>query len=178
MKGCGNRQHDSPFRSPFFSQQDRPLDRCRGSRDNSLFRTVEVCWFDGRANLSRCILTDREHCLRFHAENGCHGSLTCGYSLLHQMPAAANRTGGGGKFHGAGGDVGRVLAQRVTGKIVGRNSGFGQNAERGHGHGKDRRLGELGQPQLLFGSVKAEGSQVKAKRVVGFLKGPARDGKG
>ena len=78
----------------------------------------------------------------------------------------------------AGGDVGGVLSQRMSGKIVGGYSSRGQNAQRRHGDGKDRRLGELGQPKLLFGSVKAKLRQVEAQRVVGFLKGLAGDGKG
>ena len=178
MKGCGDRQHDGPLGAAFFGQRDGPLDRRRRARDNGLFRTIEVRWFDGRAHLTRGILANGDHCLRCHAQNGGHGSLTCGHSLLHQLPAAAHRACGGGKLDRAGSDVGGVLAQRVSGKIIRGDSSLGQNPECGHGYGKDRRLGELGQPKLLFGSVKAELCQVEAKRVVGFLKGLARDGKG
>ncbi len=160
------------------SQRDCPLDGRSRSRDNGLFGTVEVGWFDGRAYLARCIPAYGDHCLRLHAKNGGHGPLTCGHGLLHQLPAAANRACGGGELDGAGSDVGGVLPQRVPGKIVRGDSSLGQNAQRRHGYGKDRRLGELGQPKLLFGSVKAEVCQIEAQRLVGFFKGLARERKG
>jgi len=66
----------------------------------------------------------------------------------------------------------------MSGKIISSCSSRRQNPERRHGYGEDRRLGELREPKLLFGSPKAELRQVEAKRIIGFLKGLARDGKG
>ncbi len=140
-----------------------------------MFGTVEVGWFDRRA-LSRGIPANRDYGLRRHTQNGRHGSLACGDCLLHQLPAAANRAGGGGKFNGSRGDVGGVFAQRVPGQIVRSDSGLSQHPKRRDRNRKDRRLGKLGQPKLLFGPFKAKLCQVEAKRFVGFFECPARDG--
>ena len=110
-----------------------------------------------------------------HTQNGSHGSLARRHGLLHQLPAAAHGTGRGGKLDGAGSDVSRVLPERMPGKIIRGCASFGQNTERRNGRGEDRRLGELSQPQLLFGSVKTELRQVEAERVIGFLESLARD---
>ena len=66
----------------------------------------------------------------------------------------------------------------MSGKIISGCSSRGQNPKRCHRNGKDRRLGELRQAKLLFGSAKAELRQVEAQRVVRFLKGLARNREG
>ena len=112
-----------------------------------------------------------------HTKNGGHGALTRGHGLLHQLPAAAHGTGGGGELDRPGGDVSRVFSQRMSGKIISGGSSRGQNSQGRHGYGEDRGLGELRQAELLFGSVKAELRQVEAKRIIRFLKSLARNGK-
>ena len=66
----------------------------------------------------------------------------------------------------------------MSSQIVRGDSRLGQNTECGNGYGKDRRLGKFGQPKLFFGPVEAEVRQVEAQRLVCFVKGLARYGKG
>ena len=177
MEGRGDLQQDGPLGAAFLGQHDRPLDRRSRAGDDGLFGSVQVGRLDRRAHLPRCILAYGDDRLRVHAKNRGHRPLARGHGLLHQLPAAAHGASRGGELDGPGGNVGGVLAQRMSGKIIRGRPSRGQNPERRHGDGKDRRLGELSQAKLLFGSVEAELRQVEAKCLIGFLKGLARDGK-
>ena len=80
------------------------------------------------------------------------------------------------KAHRPGGDVCRILAQAVAGHKTRLGDAALKNSQRRNRHGENRRLRDLGQPQLFFRTFKAHLRQFVAQRLVGFFKRLPRDG--
>ena len=79
----------------------------------------------------------------------------------------------------AGRDVRGVFAQAVPGDELRPHAARGERTLRGELVGEDRRLGVLGELELVFGPFEAEaGSQREAQRVVGLGEGGAALGHG
>ena len=63
---------------------------------------------------------------------------------------------GVGEGDGASGDVGGVFAEGVAGDEGGRDSFFGEDAQRGDGDGADGGLLKFGELELIFGAFEAQ----------------------
>ena len=106
------------------------------------------------------------------------------HRLLHVAPAAPDDRHGVGKRKGAGGDVRRVLAEAVPGHETGFEAARRQHPVCGHAHGQDRRLGVLGERELVFGAVlqhrpqRGAGTAARRTRKRGFGLGERRLGLG
>ena len=70
----------------------------------------------------------------------------------------------------------RILAQAVAGHKAGLGHVSLENPQRRDRYRENRRLGDLGQAQLLFRSVEAELRQFIAERFIGLFKSLPRDG--
>ncbi len=168
MEGRGDMQHHRPLGATFLGQRNGPLDRRRRSGDHGLFRSVHIGWLDRRTHLPRGILANGDHgpgCMPRMAAMAPWpaGTACCINCPRRRTVRAARQTRSR-----------RRRRWRSTRRANGRQNNPRlrqprQNAQRRDGRGKDGRLGELSQPQLLFGSVKTELRQVEAESVIGFL---------
>ncbi len=111
------------------------------------------------------------------AEDGGHCAFACGDGLLHVLAAGANGADGVGEAEGSGGDVGGVFAKAVARGEGGLNAAFGEDSCGGDGDGQDRRLGMLGELELVFGALEDELREGEAEGFVGFVEDGASDGK-
>ena len=105
------------------------------------------------------------------SQDGRHGAFTLGYGLLHELAAGANSADGLGKREGASGDVGAVLAERVSGGEGWGQAGHGllHYAVRRDGDGQDSGLGMLGELQGIDGTTEDDLGERKPERFIGFL---------
>ena len=87
---------------------------------------------------------------------------------LPRLRTVLNRIG---KAERSGGDVGGIFAEAVSGDVAGRVSHLREHATRGDGDGQYRRLGDLGQLELVFRTFQAQLRELVAERRVGFVEG-------
>ena len=59
----------------------------------------------------------------------------------------------------------------------GLNASISEDARGGDGDGEDRRLGVLGELELVFGALEDELREGKSEGFIGFVEGGASDGK-
>jgi hypothetical protein len=115
------------------------------------------------------------------AEDRRHRAFAGRHGRLHELPAGAHGADGVSKAEGPSSDMRGVFAQRVARGVAHGESTRSQlrleHAVGRDGNRQDRRLGMLGQLELVLGAVEDDLRQRKAERVVGFFEDGARGGR-
>ena len=168
MKRGTDRQELCAFRAPVVSEACCALHGRGVTRNNNLLRRVDV---GGFANLAlRRIAANRSYFFELHAENGRHRAHTDRNGFLHIFAAMTYGADCIGETQSSGSDVRRVFAQAMSGDESGLETLFVQNAPGRYGRGQNRRLRDLGQTKLLFGTFEAKLGELVAQGLVGFFK--------
>ncbi len=94
------------------------------------------------------------------------------------MREAASAYGADGVAEGerAGYYVGRIFSEGVAGGEGRRDAFFGEDAGGGDGDGENRRLGVLGELEVVFRTFEDEGGEREAESGIGFFEGGSGDG--
>ncbi len=112
------------------------------------------------------------------AEDGGHGTLSGRDGLLHEAATGADGAYGVGEGEGSGGNVGGVLAERVSCGDGGGDAVFCKDAGGGDRDGEDGGLSVLGELEGVFRSFEDDFRKGKAEGVVCFFKYGAGGGEG
>ncbi len=143
------------------------LDGRRAPGDHHLARPVVV---RRRNDLpSRRLRADLLHRGGLEAEDGCHRPLPHRHRRLHQPRPGAH---GHQRFLEAQRSRRHVrgpLPETVAGGSLRARAPSFQGAQRRHGHGEHRGLGDLGSGELLLASIEAQAGEGHAQRPVGPL---------
>ena len=163
--------HGEQFRelcTPFLGELRTALHRRRITRDHDLLWRIDV---SGRTYLALSrIPADLGNLRQFHSQDRRHGADADRHRLLHVLAAIADGAHRVGQAHGPRRHVSGILAQALAcdkcrlGDMALKNS---QRRDRG---GKNCRLGDFGQTQLFFRTLKAQLRQFVTQGVVGFFK--------
>ena len=160
--------------STLIGQLSSALHRCRVARDHNLIGRINI---RRRADFTlRRVLANRGNFLEFHAQDCRHRAHSHRDRLLHILSTIAYGTHCVGKAHRARSHVCRILAEAVARHKTRLGDAALKNPQGRNRRGENRRLRDLGEPQLLFRSLKAYLRQLVAQRLVGFFKRLPRDG--
>jgi len=171
-------EHDDFARAARLDQLGGFFD-CRGSAgDDGLVGGVEVGGGDGEAGLRGGFGAGFGYLGGGEREDGGHCTLARGDGELHGAAAGLDGADGVGKAEGAGGDVGRPLAEGVPGGESGVNSGLGEDARNGDADGEDGRLGVFGEAELFLWAVEEDAAEGEAEGFIGLGEGGGGDGEG
>ncbi len=125
-------------------------------------------------------LEDRLNGLCVQSEYGRHRAGPLASRLEHQFSASPDETQSVLEAKRTRGDVGRVLAQAVPRRALGRRPVRARAPlpEYGDRVNEDRGLGVLRHPKLLFRALEADLREREPENLVGLLEHPTRFGKG
>ena len=119
------------------------------------------------------------HCrdfLEIHSQNCGHRADAHRDGFLHILSAIAHGAHGIRETYRAGGDVGGVFAQAVSGDEAGVHALLAQNSPGRDGRGQDCGLRDFRQPQFLFRTFEAKLRKLVAEGFIGFVESLPGDG--
>ena len=177
VEGSADRKHDGAARAFGLGNCGGPLDCGQCARDDRLAGRVEVGGGDGEAGLRCGFSAGLGHLFWGERENGSHAALAGRNGLLHGLSACLDEAHGVGKAVGAGGHVGRPLAQRVSGSQRGLDAMERQHAQGCYAHGENRRLGVFRELELFLRPLEDQLREQEAGGFVGLGEGVAGNGK-
>src|SRR5258705_9212960 len=176
VKRAAHLERYDPLRAAFLARLARARHRIRVARDHRLVGPVEIGGYRDAALLRRFVTRGLDLRGREPQHRGHHPrALLPG--LVHQLAAAAHELGRVGRLERLGGDVGGVLAQRVSCRTDAAGGGSPQGGEHGGAVRQNRRLRVVRRRELVLGAIKHQLGQRDAEGVVNRLEHIPRGGK-
>ena len=174
MERCADGKRFGAFCAALVGEFAGAFDRGRVAGDHNLLRGVEI---GGLADFALSgIETNCGDSFETHPKNCGHCAVANGHGFLHVFAAIAHGADGVGERNCAGGNVRGIFSQAVPGDHCGLNAFFREHTPGRNRRGEDGGLRDLGEAELVFGSLEAEVGQFVAERRIGLLEGLAGDG--